>query len=463
MGARSYMSDRRERPPWLARASRWLSSLLRSPAVAITALTAACLAAFLLTVPLPRVDGELIGSDGIRYYVYLPSLLIDGDLDFTDEYRHFYRRFPETADHLVKDRTATGLPANRFGVGPAILWSPFFLTAHLLAVSANALGLDAGADGTGGFYQVVVLAGSIFYGGGGLWLCFLAARRMSSERAALAATGWTVLAGNLIYYMTVEPSMSHPLSMFAASAFFCLWLVTRERRGWRSRLALGALAGLMALIRPQDGLFLALPIADETLTAWRNGRIAGLVRWLPTGLAMAGAAFFVFLPQLVVWKLLSGGFFRSGYSEEFAVLFHSPLPRLLDVLFSAQRGLFVWHPVFLLAIAGLLFWRDRRLAALAFAGFVIQWVVVSSWHDWAQGDAFGGRMFIVCTPILAIGLAALLDVAARRWPWRRILVCGAALVLLNFLLLVQYRVQLLGLGRPITWIDVTLGRFLLLG
>ncbi len=436
----------------------WLTNLAERPALAVLALTAGCLAVFAATIPMPRVDGQLVGSDGVRYFVYLPSLLIDGDLDFADEYAFFYGYRPETADRLIADRTKAGLPANRFGVGPAILWSPFFAAAHLLALLAQALGLGQAADGTGTFHQAATLAGSILYGGAGAWLCFRAARRFASPASALAATLLVVLAGNPIYYLTVEPSMSHPLSMFAGAAFIQVWLASRGRPRWRDRLRLGALAGLMALIRPQDGLFLILPVAGELLATGR----AWLER-LGAILTMAAAAALVFLPQLVTWKLLNGGWLSSGYGREFDVLFHWPWARLLPVLVSAQRGLFTWHPIFLVALIGLLWLarRDRRLALLAFAGFAVQWLVVASWHQWTQGDAFGGRMFIVCAPIFVLGLAALLDAARRYWPWRRLLAGGAVLVLLNFLLLIQYRVELLYQLRPITFADLLLGRFLL--
>ncbi len=439
-----------------------LTTLPDRPALAILALTAACLIAFGATVPLPRADDQLIGSDGVRYYVYLPSLLIDGDLDFTDEYRYFYRSHPRTAAYLVADRTVTGLPANRFGIGPAILWSPFFIAAHLLAALLSALGYGAGTDGYGAFYQVPVLAGSILYGGLGAWLCFRTASHKASQKAALAATLLVVLAGNLIYYLTVEPSMSHPLSMFASAAFFYVWLAPRQHRRWRDRAWLGGFAGLMALIRPQDGLLLVLPITGEALRAFKIGRGAWS-RWLASSLPMVAAAVLVFLPQIVVWHLLNGGFLRSGYSEEFPQLFHWPLP-LLDVLFSAQRGLLTWHPIFLFGLAGL--WLlarrrddDRPIATLALSGFVIQWLLVSSWHEWTQGDAFGGRMFIVCSPIFVFGLATLLDAAAHRWRWRRVFAGGLLLVALNFLLLVQYRTELIFLARPITFMDLAFGRF----
>ncbi len=451
-----------------------LTTHLDRPASAVLALTAACLIAFCATLPLPRVDHELIGSDGIRYYVYLPSVLIDGDLDLTDEYQHFYRSEPLTVRHLLADQTATGLPANRFGIGPALLWSPFFVLAHWLALLLRTLGLDLAADGTSWFYQVPVLVGSIIYGGLGAWLCFRTARQLASQTAALASTLMIILAGNPVYYLTVEPSMSHPLSMFASAAFFYAWIASPNPA--KPSITLGGLAGLMALIRPQDGLFLLLPVAGAAPAIYRDRHGTWIEGWaasLGMAIRMVIAALLVFSPQLVVWKLLNGSFLRSGYAEEFGALFHWPWQNMLPVLFSAQRGLFVWHPIFLAAVAGL--WllgrrgssarplgmslRCSDIAVLGLAGLAIQWLVISSWREWTQGDAFGGRMFIVCTPIFVFGLAALLDVAARHWPWRRILTCGTLLIVLNGLLLIQYRLELLSLARPLTYFDLTAGRF----
>ena len=148
--------------------------------------------------------------------------------------------------------------------------------------------------------------------------------------------------------------------------------------------------------------------------------LAGNAAWLARSATATGAAILTFAPQLVVWKVLNGGFLQSGYAEQFDGLFNWSSPQLLNVLFSVRRGLFVWHPIFLFAIIGLILVpaRHRRFVLLSAAGFLMQWYVVSSWHDWAQGDAFGGRMFIVCAPIFVIGLATLVERLSEHWPWR---------------------------------------------
>src|SRR5262245_20972147 len=67
---------------------------------------------YLALIPVPRVDGQLLGSDGVGYYVYARSLAIDHDLDFTNEYAYYRRAFNDPG------RTSIGRPANKYAVGP---------------------------------------------------------------------------------------------------------------------------------------------------------------------------------------------------------------------------------------------------------------------------------------------------------------------------------------------------------
>lgn len=168
-------------------AQRATTSMIR-PAISILLLTLLSIAVFLVTIPLPRADGQLIGSDGIGYYVYLPSAWLDGDLDFTDEYAVFFAyagdATPETAFYL--QHTPQGVPPNQWAIGPALLWSPFFLLAHLFALGLQAGGVPVAADGYGYLYQAIVLIGSILYAGAGMWLTYRFVLHWVQERAALA-------------------------------------------------------------------------------------------------------------------------------------------------------------------------------------------------------------------------------------------------------------------------------------
>src|SRR5207244_603669 len=94
------------------RARGWAT--LRADALVVALLAIAFLDRGLLQ-PL-RVDG-----DGVGYYAYVRSWLIDRDIDFTNEYRDFDPR-----RQWLEKKTAIGRVENPFSIGPAVLWIPFF-------------------------------------------------------------------------------------------------------------------------------------------------------------------------------------------------------------------------------------------------------------------------------------------------------------------------------------------------
>ncbi len=67
---------------------------------------------------------QRVASDGIFYYSPLHSLVVDGDLDFANEYRVL------GAPAGYFQRTETGRLPNNFSIGPALLWLPWFVLAH---------------------------------------------------------------------------------------------------------------------------------------------------------------------------------------------------------------------------------------------------------------------------------------------------------------------------------------------
>ena len=73
-----------------------------------------------------RGPSARVSADGWYYHSYLVSLFGDGDLDFTDEYA-------VTGNWYRFGRTATGKPANPFGIGPAIFAAPLYLAGGALA------------------------------------------------------------------------------------------------------------------------------------------------------------------------------------------------------------------------------------------------------------------------------------------------------------------------------------------
>lgn len=418
------------------------------------ALLVVSLLAFLVTVPLPRVDGMLIGSDGVGYYMYVRSMVIDGDVDFANEYAFLY---PER--DVSSLRTATGLTANQFAVGPALLWLPFFVAAHWAALALNALGVPIATDGYGYLYQAAVCVGSIVYGAGAMVLMHRTARRLFPDTALLACVLLWVTT-NFIYYLIIEPSMSHMCSVFATSLLMYLWVSTRPLTSLRRCLYIGMAGGLVGLVRQPDATFLLLPLLDFLLL-----REPISERMKRIGVSVGGF-FAVFWVQMLVWNTLNGSPFLSGYLMNPEQSFSWFSPHLVEVLFSTEHGLFLWHPIYLFALAGLVwFWRtDRLLTGLLLLGFLMQLYIIAAWSYWSQADAFGGRMFLASLPIFAIGLASLFHrIKGKAFAWSTAIGVAGVLLLWNALFLVQYRMGFISMDGPYTIQELTVGKAQMLG
>lgn len=402
---------------------------------------------FALTLPL--VTPRLRASDEIEYFAYLRSLAFDRDLDFENEYRHFYEQNPKGLQGFhrtfleLKDEV-TGRRLNFGPMGSALLWSPFYLLAHLLVLLARGAGLTGvPADGLAWPYVAAAAYGSAVLGFLGLLVVHDALRRfLRVDDAPATASALALWLGSpLLYYTTLAPGFSHAPGLFAVALL--LWLTLKEwaepSPGLSRWALLGLLGGLCALVREQDGLFLVMP---GLLLLERAVRAREWARGLRRGLVLGAAALLAFVPQLLAYKSLYGGFHPSPIVRQ---KMHYWSPHFLDVLFDPAHSLFFWSPVLLLATAGLArsaFTRERPYA-LALAGLLVQVWICGSIQTWSQNGAFGMRRFISATPCFALGLAPLAASALQRG--RRLAVAAAVALFAwwNVSLMVQFGLRLM--------------------
>ena len=351
---------------------------------------------------------DLRRGDARGYYVWLRSAAFDRDLDFADEY--------EAWNLDPQPLTATGRRYNQYTVGPAIVWSPFFAVAHLYVLVDREIGPERyEADGSSAPYLRSAAMGTVTFAVGALWLLVdVLARRVGRRAAVLAALGAVALSP-VLFYVLVQPAMSHGLAFAFAAAL--LWAADRVREApSRARwITLGLCLGAVTAMRLQAAVLALVPVA-LAVDQLRARRVPP--RWL--GWA-AGAALLPLLPQLVAWRILYGRFLHvpSGPGlREWGPgrgWFDPSSPRFLDVLFAADHGLFTWTPGLLLAVVGLAAYL-RRWPALSGASLAV--LLATAWlngslADWWGSDAYGGRRFDVVVPFLAAGLAAMLDLCRR--------------------------------------------------
>ncbi|MBX7245947.1 MAG: hypothetical protein K1X53_10645, partial [Candidatus Sumerlaeaceae bacterium] len=376
---------------------------------------AAILVLLLLVAFAAILKPSIHGNDGVQNYVYLRSLLCDGDLDFSNEYAHYIARdsrwFDEKTE-LERD-PVTGRPINLYGVGSSLLWAPWVLAADAAGRTARWLGAGLEADGYSRLYESAVGWASCFYASFGLFLVFAALRRLVSPWVALWAVIAVWLASPLFFYMYLHPSMSHANSFFLAALL--LWLY-RGGDGLGRWAAMGLVGGLLALTRFQDAALLGAFAPAELWRLYQRRRDGGpmghyLMDRLKRYALFGVCAVIAFLPQLAAWNALQGSPFSGprGYIQQGRLTPFAPA-HCVEVLFSSKHGLLFWHPALAMGVIGLLLaGKDLRMQLFCAAAFFIQYWVISSWSIWWAGASFGHRMFISALPFLAFGVARLLE------------------------------------------------------
>src|SRR5260370_3084869 len=215
---------------------------------------------FLFSLPFlnPWVRG-----DGVGYYAFARAPLIEHNLDFTKDYQHANESFrgprlDENNQPRSGFRTPTGLLDNHFTVGPAILWMPFLLLAHLGVLLARALGSSVAADGFSAPYCITMAFATAFYAFLGLLLSFRLTRQYVEERWALLATLSIWWASSLPVSMSFNPSCSHAHSAFGVALFLWYCHQTRSSRSLPQWLILAPIPGLILNLYYATAFSLAL-------------------------------------------------------------------------------------------------------------------------------------------------------------------------------------------------------------
>ncbi|HJN46686.1 MAG TPA: hypothetical protein QF572_21185 [Vicinamibacterales bacterium] len=358
---------------------------------------------------------ERAASDGREYFVQVRSLVLDGDLDFANE----------------NDTFGVRGTASSYAFGAPLLWAPFFVLCHLWLGLLNLFGTDFVRDGFGNSYQRAVGIGTVVYGFAGLVLMAQLLQDYFSRRLSFLVTIVLCFGTFLVWYLAVENSMVHGVSMFVTTLFLFVWHRGRAQPSLTRWAMVGAAGGLMAMVRWQNGLFVVLPVSQMAIETWRQvdgDRRAKLRQVFRRASVCATTLALAFLPQLVFWKVVRGAWISLPTSEHGVTW---TTTHIGDVLFSSNHGLVSSTPIVYLALLGLPLFirRDAVLAAVLIVGFLGQLYVNSTVDVWWGGSGFGGRRFANCALVFAVGLASLLE-----WLRRRPLVAPAA-VLVSFLAL----------------------------
>lgn len=372
---------------------------------------------------------RIIKCDGNGYYAYLPAIFIYHDLHFGFFDSIASRPGFGNMTYDYRNVSWDGGVVDQYYAGTALAQLPFFAIANVLCMMTG-----QPVDGYQFWNFVMINVASIFY----LLLALiflnklLHAYNISSKNRALTLL-LTVFGTNVFYYAVFEPSMSHIYS-FAFITGFLFFIHSYFQKPDIRHLTVAALFwGILSLIRPLNVIIiLTLPfLAGDLktfLTAFRLRKSE--LGWILT----AFFCFFIIVAiQPVIYKIQTDHFLVYSYGSAGFDFLH---PHFIDILFSYRKGLFVYTPLWLISLGGLIYiFRKSKFQAISLLVFfiILTWLL-SSWKVWYYGGSFSSRVFLDYFALFAILLATILN-QLKPGVLRFVLYC--LLVFLVFLCLVQ--------------------------
>jgi hypothetical protein len=346
--------------------------------------TSAVLLALLLLVPF-LANGRPIGAGDTRATERVAASLVhERDLDL-DEY-------PE-----VEPPFARQIGAHRVSIYPVL---PAALAAPVFALVSLAADLDETGSALAGKLAASLLSAAA----AAVFFVAVRVRRRSEGDAFRAAV---VLALGTSVWSTSQALWQHPAAVLFLSVALLFLVMAEDDTVWAGRA----------------GLPLALMVAsrhsDVVLAAVLSIAIA--IRWPRRMLLFALCAAPVVAALLAYNAWAFGGALEHGFSGSASRFSETWGVGQAGLLVSPAKGLFVFTPVAIMAVVGLVravrfregWLGERFLPAAAGAAALAHLVFIGKWGEWHGGESWGPRMMTDALPLLFLFLPEAMDAFPR--------------------------------------------------
>lgn len=339
---------------------------------------------------------SVIWADAAGYYVYLPLYFI---------YDNDALKLPER----IVERTGNGFTVDtlqhkvitKYTSGIALLQLPFFAASHLVAKLLNKTD-----DGFSSIYCYGIMIAAVFYGCLGLWFLCKFLQLNYSPIVSFVTTLSFFLCTNLYYYTIDASGMSHVYSFFlcASLLYYTADYITKPTE--KALAIIIFILTIAILIRPTNILFALLPLFYNVLNYKEIMARFELFYMNRTTIAFTLIlSCLILVPQLIYWYDLSGHLFHYSYGNEGFSNWNNP--QIVKLWFSTKNGLFLYSPIILLSLTGIIVMivnKEKNGFLLLFTFFVTSYLF-ASWHDWAFGCSLGSRPFVEYYPLFALPIA----------------------------------------------------------
>ena len=363
-----------------------------------------------------------IRGDGYGYYAYLPAVFVDHDFSMKTPLAY---RWTVVANHPppynwtgIAMYQETGKPLDKYTSGTALLQMPFFLAAQAVA---RVFGMPPYSIP----YQAANVLSGLAYFAAAIYLLFGILLRFFPATTSLLSLSAIVFGTNVFHFVTWGGSYSHVYSFFLLTVLLRLAYQYRTSNNAQGAalhcLGMGATLGLIVLTRVPNIIVGAIPLALVGEKYYKARCLSTLLLDASGGIA---AFMLLFGLQLLYWHAVTGHYFVNSYQAEG---FNWAHPEIINFLFSIKKGLFVWAPIIIIAIPGLvlLVSSDPVLWITVWFVLVLEVYICSSWWSWWFGAPFGSRPFVDMMPLICLALArGFAWLSSRVWGWLPVLLVG---------------------------------------
>ncbi len=329
-----------------------------------------------------------IAGDAEGYYAYLPALFIYQDLDYSFtkeiETKHYV---PGRAKSFVKE--VDGQKVNKTFPGVALLYLPFFLMAHALAIL---FGLEA--DGYSFIYQLYFDMAYWFYFLLGMIFSLKILLKLNFNKTiANWSVAIVVLGTNIVFYTLYDLSVTHIHNLFLISAALYFLLCFKENKNYKNVILALIFLLIAGITRPTN--IIALVLIVVMIPDFQFYKALWLeFRKFKNILQTLIISFSILAIPLLLWKAQTGHWIVYSYGEEG---FNFGRPEFLNFIISYTKGWITYSPIVLLILIPgfiLLFKQNKLQFGLGIIFYLIAIYLFSSWWCWYYGAGMGQRVMI---------------------------------------------------------------------
>jgi len=339
---------------------------------------------------IPNTYNSEIWADKAGYYVFLPATFI---------YQWHGEEMPDSIDlktgkgfDIIDNNIITKYP-----MGVALMMLPFWLVNHYFVADPN--------DGFSFSYTLISSVASTFYVLAGLFISYFCIRRFASRVRSILVILFLFLSTNLFYYTLIETGMSHSFSFFWFSLLLYIILKIKDQQKifLSDAIILGVILGAILLIRPINCVFCLPYFIIILIHSSKPIQTFVQVFLSKKSMPIYLIPVVLFAPQLYYYSYTSG--ISPAYSGEGFIYLSNP--KIAEVLFSPNNGLFLYTPILFFLLLFYLF-NIKHYATILIPVIVLFVLIVfiyGSWWSYELGCGFGHRSMVEFYSLVFLPLA----------------------------------------------------------